>query len=180
MKESTEVRLENLERELALTKAELCRVRRRNLWLLGGGVLMAGLLALPWMFMDTGRIAQAQGDATVHQVIRANKFVVVDGRGTLQAFLSMDTDGPILALMDGKGTPRANLGVTKKGVVLSLRDERDKAGVSLYITKEGTGLTLLDERGTPRAGLVVANDGRPGLVLMDEKGKIVRSFFIPY
>ena len=74
MKDSTEVRLENLERELADTKAELRRVKCRNLWLLGGGVLTAGLLA--WVFMDAGHPVQAQGEATVQQEIRAKKFAV--------------------------------------------------------------------------------------------------------
>jgi hypothetical protein len=58
---TVEVRLENLERKLAETNAELNRVRCRNLWLLGGGILIAGLLALPWMFKDARRSYQLDG-----------------------------------------------------------------------------------------------------------------------
>jgi hypothetical protein len=85
MRKSTDIRLESLERELAQTKAELCRMRRPNLWLLRSGVLMAGILVLAWMFMDTGRPALARGGATVHRETRAKSFVLVDEKGKPRA-----------------------------------------------------------------------------------------------
>jgi hypothetical protein len=77
MNKSTEDRLENVERELAETKTELWRVKNRNLWLLRGGVLMVGVLALVWILMDTGSPVQARGGATVHREMGAKRFVIV-------------------------------------------------------------------------------------------------------
>jgi hypothetical protein len=150
MSDSTEVRLENLERELAETKAELCRVRRRSLWLLRGGFLVAGLLALAWMFMDAGRPAQARRSATVHRETGAKRFVLVDEKGKPRAILGMNKDGPGLALLDEKGNVRVSLGLTEVGPVLALLDEEGRSRAVLRVTKEGPGLALLDENGKGR------------------------------
>ena len=98
MDDSTEVRLENLERQLAETKAELCRVRRRTLWLLRGGLLLIGILALAWIFKSTVHPVLAQGEATVHKEIQAKKFLLVDAGGQKRAMLSVHEDDLALTI----------------------------------------------------------------------------------
>jgi hypothetical protein len=157
MNDSTEVRLENLERELAETKVELCRARRRNLWILGGGVLMAGLLALVWPSIESVRPVQAQGYAKVSQEIKAKKFTLVDEQGMDRATLSIEKDGsgPDLVLIDKNYHIRAILGVGK----LILHDEKGFSRAYLSVGKGGPSLGLLDEKG---------------------KGKIIGQFDLPY
>jgi hypothetical protein len=150
MKGSTEIRLERLEKELAGAKAELCRMKRRNLLLLRGGVLVVGILILAWMFMDTGRPVQARGGATVHRETGAKRFVLVDEKSKPRAILGMNKEGPGLALLDAKGQVRASMGLTEVGPVLALLDEEGHSRAILRVTKEGPGLALLDENGKGR------------------------------
>ncbi len=147
MKESTEVRLESLERELTQTKAAVFRMRRHNLCILRAVILMVVLLALAWMFMDTGRPAQARGGAVVHRETGAKRFVLVDEKGKSRAILGMNKDGPGLALLDEKGNVRVSMGLTEVGPVLALLDGAGHSRAILRVTKEGPGLALLDENG---------------------------------
>jgi hypothetical protein len=149
MKESTDNRLKRLEKELARTKAELFRMSRRHLWLLRSGLLMAGILALVLMLMDTGRPVQARGGATAHRETRAKGFVLVDEKGKPRAILGMNKEGPGLALLDEKGQARATMGLTEVGPVLALLGEGNSRAI-LRMTKEGPGLALLDENGKGR------------------------------
>jgi len=96
-------------------------------------------------------IAYAAGKSAVpvQEVVRAQKFELVDAKGKLRGVLSVLSDGsPQLALFDAKGRPRAGL------VVLSDRLP---------------ALLLGDEKGY-RARLMLDADGSPGLVLSDEQG----------
>jgi hypothetical protein len=191
MNDSTEVRLENLERELAETKAKLCRVGHRNLWLLRGGILMAGLLALAWMSMNLGCSAPSQKDAVVHKEIRARSFVVVDEQGRERAELSIGSniEGPALVLRDEQGAVRALLDVNKDGhaflvigsenkaramitvsgagPMLTLSNEKISPGVLLILGKDGPKVDLSDEKGND--AILSVNDSQPGLILRDEK-----------
>ncbi len=150
MKESAEILLERLAKELAQTKAELCRMKRRNLLLLRAGVLVAGVVALVWLFMDLGGPAQARGGGTVHREMGAKRFVLVDGKGKPRAILGMNKEGPGLALLDEKGNARASLGLTEVGPVLALLGEGGNSRAILRVTKEGPGLALLNENGKGR------------------------------
>jgi hypothetical protein len=150
MKEYTDIRLNSLERDLAQTKSELCAMRRRNLLLLRGGVLMAAILALAWMFIDTGRPVQARGGASVHRETRAKRFVLVDEKGKPRAILGMNKEGPGLALPDENGKVRASIGVTGVGPVIALLDEGGNSRAVLRATTEGPGLALLHENGSGR------------------------------
>jgi len=150
MNDSTEVRLENLERELALTKAELCRMRRHSPWLVRGGFLVVGFLALTLMFLNSGGPAQARKSPTAHRETGAKRFVVVDEKGRPRAILGMNKDGPGVALLDEKGNVRASMGLTEVGPVIALLDEGGKSLAVLKATTDGTGLALLDEGGKGR------------------------------
>ena len=150
MQDSTEVRLEKLEKELAKTKAELYKMRRRSPWFLRNGFLVVGILALALMFLNSGRPAQARKGATVHRETGAKRFVVVDEKGKPRAILGMNKDGPGLALLDEKGNVRASMGLTEVGPVIALLDEGGKSLAVLKATTDGTGLALLDEGGKGR------------------------------
>ncbi len=154
MQDATEVRLEKLERGLAEATAELSRLRQRNRRLLRGGFLVAGLVALAFILLDTGRPVQARKGATtahtVHKESGAKRFVVVDDKGKPRAILGMNQEGPGLALLDEKGNVRASLGLTEAGPVLALLDEEGRSRAVLRATKEGPGLALLDENGKGR------------------------------
>ena len=113
-----EERLENMERELG-------RVKRRNRWLLGAILLVAGGLIVPGMFETTAVRARAQGVKTAKE-IRANKFVLEDENGKRRAELGVFEDGPRLTMYDKNGKPRAGPGVLKDGPSLVLGDENGK------------------------------------------------------
>ena len=112
---TTDANLENLEKDLIQTKAELLRVRRLCLWILGGGILVAALLALPWLFRGPRR--SYQGDVTVPGKVRAHNFALVDDQGRDRAELLMTKvgEGPGLVLRDEKGYVRAMLDLDKNG-----------------------------------------------------------------
>jgi len=163
-----EERLENMERELG-------RQKRRNRWLLGAILLLAGGLIVPAVFETTAFRARAQGAGAV-KVIRAEAFIVEDENGKDRIMLNVTKDGPILALFDEKGKIRAGLGVVKTGLWLWLYDENgaSKPRAALGISPFGPSLTLYDENIKPRAALSVDKDG-PIMVLLDEKGKVIWS-----
>ena len=147
MNESSALRLENLERELADTKAELGRMKRRYLYWLGSVILAAGLLVLTLAYADAGRQAQARGAPAVHREDRAKRFVLVDDKGSPRAILGMNKDGPGLAFLDGNGSVWASLGLTEVGPVLALLGGTGNTRAVLRVTREGPGLALLDENG---------------------------------
>ena len=175
-----EERLENMEREVG-------RQKRRNRWLLGAILLLAGGLIVPTAFRT-----RAQGAGTAKEV-RAEAFIVEDENGKDRAVLSVTKDGPYLALYDknGKsrawlavdkdipgltlydknGKSRAELDVLKNGPRLSLFDENGKSCIGLAVIEEGPLLLLDDKNGKSRAWLAVEKNG-PSLSLLDEKGKI--------
>ena len=160
---TVEEHLENMERELG-------RVKRRNSWLLGAIVLVAGGLIVPSMFETTAFRAQAQGAGTAKE-IRANKFVLEEN-GKRHAVLSVVENGPGLTLLDENGKPRAGLGVLKDGPYLVLYNENGKRSAGLGVSTDGPGLMLYDENGEVRAMLGILKDG-PHLVLYNENGKVI-------
>jgi hypothetical protein len=166
---TVEVRLENLERKLAETNAELNRVRRRNLWLLGGGILIAGLLALPWMFKDARRSYQI--DAAVHKKIRANNFALVDeqGRDRAELLITKVGEGPGLVLRDEEGYVRVMLDLDKSGHPTLALGSGNQAQAILTLSGAGPMLNLMDEKGKAGVLLILDKDG-PRLDLGNEKG----------
>ena len=100
-------------------------------------------------------IAYTAGTATVPEVIRAQRFELVDAEGKVCAVLSVSADGSTgLAMMDEGGKQVVGLGTGPDG---------------------GTGLALMDENGKQVVGLGTGADGGTGLALMDGQGKVVWS-----
>ena len=130
--------------------------------------------------------------------VKAGAFVLVDSAGTKRAALQMTDDSSSeLVMYDASGRERANILVTKDGVgtigfsesmgapkVLIGAAPGGRDGVTLYGhnnkllagltvgTNDESSLTLYDPNsGRARAGLGVATDGSPALVLFDSNGK---------
>ncbi len=130
--------------------------------------------------------------------IKASEFVLVDKDGTKRAALQMTNDSSSeLVMYDASGRARANIQVTKNGVgtigfsedmgapkVLIGAAPGGRDGVTLYGANNKllagltvgnnneSSLTLYDPNsGRARAGLGVASDGSPALVLFDGNGR---------
>jgi hypothetical protein len=160
-----EERLENMERELA-------RLKRRNRWLLGAILLVAGGLIVPGMFETTAIRARAQAGGTAKE-IRAKKFILEDEKGKVRTILAMSPIGPILGMYDENGKTRATLGMGKDGSALFLGDEKGKHRAELGMAKDGACLVLRDENDKIRIGLGTAKNGLSlGLALADENDKL--------
>ena len=157
-----EERLENMEQELG-------RVKRRNRWLLGAILLLAGGLVVPAVFEVTAFRARAQGSGTA-KLIRANTFILEDENGKVRGMLAVDHLGSGLTLYDEKGMPRTWLAVGKEGPDLNMNDENGNPRASLNVGKDGPMLNLNDENGKTRAWLHEDENG-PDLALIDENDK---------
>ncbi len=117
--------------------------------------------------------AAVQNKASGPDVVRAQRFELVDAEGRVRALLAMSLDGrPGLAFLDEKGEGRAGLVLGTDGPTLELWDKKGKLRARLAVHPDlGPALTLHDEQGVMRAGLLAGTDGRPGLAFLDEKGK---------
>ena len=150
---TVEERLENMERELG-------RQKRRNRWLLGAILLVAGSLI----------VARAQVAGTVKH-IRARSIYIEDEKGERRAALGVnEEDNPFLSLWNKNGKTRAALGVNEDSSILSLSDEKGNIRASLSGSKDDSILSLWNEKGKIRTVLAVVKD-EAGLSLYDEKGE---------
>ena len=104
--------------------------------------------------------AGAQVKSDVPQVIRAQRFELVDAQGRVRGEMSMSADGrgPGLMLSDEKGNPRAGLWLLPDGSpVLSLADEKCQPRAVFGMSSDGTpGLAMRDMGGIVRAELVLS------------------------
>lgn len=142
-------------------------------------VLTVIAVALMWLCLwgggpKWGTPAEAAGQAKsgVPEVIRAQKFELVDEEGKVRAVLGLGRDGaPNLDLSDAKGLKRATLALLPDGSpVLMLSDARGEERATLT---GGRSLTMRDETGGERATLKVRYDGSPSLVLRDGKREVI-------
>ena len=161
---TTEERLAKVEQELAETKVQAERVKRRTRWLLTGATLVLGVGLVAWVLGPDKTLAQATAGGV--KEVHANRFVLEDENGEVRATLGMTQDGPVLYLLDENGKRRAALSMFKDGPVLVLADAAGKLRATLGILTGGPALALLDENGLPRVTL-----GIMGLGLTDENGK---------
>jgi hypothetical protein len=161
-----EERLENLERETG-------RLKRRNRWLLGAILLVAGGLVFPLFFETTASRARAQAEGTAKE-IRAKRIVVEDENGKSRIMLSAGNNSPMMSLADEDGNSRITLFWSKISTGLMIYGENYKNLASLSAIKVGAGLAaglvVCDENGNPRIRLNAFKDG-PKLTILDENGK---------
>jgi hypothetical protein len=137
----------------------LCHVEAKTMrasWVVAGICLLVAIAA----------VAYAAGKTSASEVVRAQKFELVDARGEARASLGVDSDGPAFELTDDGGRPRARLFVDADGVGLMLLDEKGAMRAGLGVGPEGPALGLLDGKETARASIGVESDG-PAVTLWD-------------
>ena len=120
--------------------------------------------------------AAGQAKVSAPEVIRAQKFELVDEKGKVRAELTLVDGIPGLLLSDQEGKPRAALGLDKNGTPsLSLHDSSGKTRAALSFMRPGgtaPTLAMFDERGKQRVQLGIVENGSPGLSLCDEKESV--------
>ncbi len=133
--------------------------------LVGGVVSSWFLVGLP---------AFAQKAPQVAEVIRAERFEVVDKDGKTRAALSMLEGKPGLVLRDRNGRAGAELGLTDHGWPrLFLTDKNRKVRVGLTLGNTGEPhLVLRDRNGKTRTELSLRDTGASVLELADKNGKL--------
>jgi len=129
--------------------------------LVGGG-------AVSWLFMGTPVFAQK---TEVVEVIRAERFEVVDKDGQGRAALGLFLGEPYLSFRDKNGQERAELGLNNGEPGLGLGDKNGKIRAVLYLEDGEPGLWLNDKNGNLRAELSL-DKGEPDLSLYDKNDKL--------
>jgi hypothetical protein len=145
--------------------ARLERVERQNRRLRAGGVAAVVLLA--------AGVAMGQA-APVPKVVRAERWEVVDGGGTVRAKCFVSPEGAVgLALCDRDGKVRALYGVNKDDFPhFAFMDAGGSPRAALHTASDGSmGLGFTTDGG--KGGLLLSNetDGARGLVFMGSGGK---------
>lgn len=124
------------------------------------------------VIVTVAAVAYAAGKSTVPEVIRAQRFEVVDGEGAVRGVLQI-LDGEVaLSLDDSDGRPRIRLLVDGRGqpqLVLQDAKERMRAVARLY-SHGSPEFALCDAAGRMRTHLALTRNDRPALELWDERG----------
>ncbi len=140
--------------------------------------------------------------ASAPEIVRAQRFQLVDDRGGVRAELAMSEGQPGMTLYDAEGRIRADISLGSDGAprlglgwdngkpcvllsldevalghraLLSLLDRRGRTRVALSVDPEDSPKVLLyDGNGAVRTALTLHSaDGSPGLDLCDEEGRVV-------
>lgn len=148
-----------IEEKLMKLGGELEQVKRRNSRMVLGMIACAAMAVVALVLPLIGG-----------SVVRADKFMLVDGRGRERAAMAMDKDwGPGLFIFDEHGESRVDLYANEEnGTGLIMHDENGEFSLWMSSTSDGSSLALLDKRGTMRADLGVADYGSR-LSLSDER-----------
>jgi hypothetical protein len=113
-----------------------------------------GVVVVLSVATSVGALAYAAGTNAAPEVLRAQRFELVDSAGNVRGLLSLgDQTCPRLVLFDEQGDARARLMLHLDGTpMLSLYDQTGRGGVALAVGEEGPrGLHVRDEEGTVRA-----------------------------
>ena len=108
----------------------------------------------------------------VPEVLRAQRFELVNATGQVIGMLTGTEEGPALVLMDAEGKKRATVAVKADGpsVTLLAADETPKA--TLNLGNDGhPGLNLKDATGKTRYDLRLREDERPCMLFWDQKAE---------
>ncbi len=104
--------------------------------------------------VTVGALSYAAGTNAAPDVLRAQRFELVDSAGNVRGLLSLgDQACPRLVLLDEHGDARARLMLHLDGTpILSLHDRAGRGGIALTVGEEGLGgLQVRDDEGTLRA-----------------------------
>lgn len=106
-------------------------------------------------------------------VIRADRFEVVDGSGQVRGTLGLADEGPYLVLDDPGGSYRARLETGALGPELRLDGPEGQLRLGLGdVVQEGAGLSLYDASDRLRLGLAYSGTRGTNLVLADDAGRV--------
>ncbi len=147
--------------------------RRHRLERIGAGVAVA----LASVFLLTG-----QGSPGPARTLQAQKFLLVDAKGTTRGMWGVTGDGsPTIQLFDQHSQVRVALSILGDDEpALALTDENGKLRTFLKVTRDySPTLQMFDQKGVARVGLSVltnASEQEPTLVMMDKEGR-VRSLY---
>ena len=174
---------EDLLRRLAALERKVAHTRRRNFGLAAAALIALCGLALSdasWLpglaavFLFGSVVSGRRSD---EDVVRAQRFELVDRRGTVVSVLQIGAHGPSLAMFDGRNeAPVCSFGQGDRGPGLFLRDRRGKLRAQLVSDYDGPYLAMYDSSGTIRLGLAVPGDG-PALDLYDPMGEARAAIF---
>jgi hypothetical protein len=132
---------------------------------IGGGAIGGAVMTR----LCIPRMALAQAAPESVQVVRAQRFEVVDEAGKRRGrFDSLPNGAVRLVFYDNEGKIRAGLLVATNGTPALQFWDRNSKPVSVY----SDGVTLLDGDGEPRARMSVSSSGNPAITLYDEEGKV--------
>lgn len=157
-------------------------------------------LAVVCLLVAVGAVGYGAGKAdAVPEVVRAQKFELVDATGRVRAALMFKVGGwpkpgaegeseeeieieqiPELVLFDEQGTKRATLNVDRHGSWFGLRRETGKLGAVVYASYRNDGLGVFDMNEKLRVAVEAGErfpeaEYRHGLVLLGGDGRPVAS-----
>ena len=113
-----------------------------------------------------------QARAQTPEVVRAERFELVDSSGTLRAVLGQDADGATrLRFLDADGTVRLVLALDSEGGGLLMSDKAGRICASL--TSDMPALSLSGP-GKSAAALLMMGEGRtvPTILFRDTEGRL--------
>ena len=126
--------------------------------------------------LESALAGKATGPVSGAEVVRAQRFELVNAEGEVLAVLGLGAAGrPGLTLWDEKGEGRAALSLGPGGrPAIMLYDEKGELRAVLGLVRDGgPAIELFDEKGETRATLALLADGTPALSLSDEKGEVI-------
>ena len=164
-----EVRVANLEAELAQHKQRARRARWAPALAIGVCMLVFGL------FEATTARVTANGKRFDDE-IRARKFVLVDENDKARAWLAVSNNNqPNLLLFGNNGQLRVELNLDNNDDPwLALYGKYGMARTSLGIFKDNPRLGQYDKNGKPRVSVYISNN-KSGITFYDRNGKITWS-----
>ena len=109
-------------------------------------------------------------------VVRAERFEIVDHQGNLRASLGLTPNGSVaLTLRDPAGTIRVEVGLEDGNTPVVNLYDKDERTRMVFRESRGGGhaITATDQEGTPRFLLAVNSRGTPQLTLFNGNGDVI-------
>lgn len=106
-------------------------------------------------------------------IIKAQKFIVVDDNGKSRASLEIIKGVPSLNLSDKNGKLGISLTIIENEPSLDIYDDNEKHRVSLGVIEGMPTLALIDKNEKPRAVLSIIEDDSGDLAMFNPDGKAV-------
>jgi len=160
--------LEQLEERLKTLERRLSSAKRQNAYLMALVVVMTVIVALG------GGVRSVQASLS-SDVIRAQRFELVDASGRVRGALKVEGDTPGLWLWTKEGDGRAELSVINDDPMLRLFDKKGRRRGAFSMVGMNVAMGFWDERGVYRAEIGVVG-GAPWLKFIDDKGRLIWRF----